>query len=149
MKTCFIRCDIKSFYQGRVELRAVNLKRVSEIDRLVLCIFDNDRLVRTVQMKKVFIENVAHNGESLCYAFCFTDNDFIDVTLSVDESERLAHVRNNRFFTESTDQPDIELSITIENAPYQRHYSSLSDYTVEDILAHLRHRMNAKITIEI
>lgn len=149
MKTCFIRCDFKSFHQGRVELRAVNVKRIAEIDRLVLCIFDRDKLARTVQMRKVSIENVAHNGESLCYAFCFTDADYIEVTLTDSEDERLTHVRNNRFFTESDKQPAVELSVTIEQAPQQKQRTPLDEYTVEELVAHLRQRLNAKITVEI
>lgn len=147
MKTLFIRCDTKSFYQGRVELRAVNLKRVADIDRLVFCVFDRDALSHTVQMRRVNVEHVAHNGESLCYAFCFTSADYVDVALTDKESERLAHVRNNRFFTETLKRVEVELSLTIEQAPKQR--QTLEAYTVEELLAHLRQRLNAKITVEL
>ena len=147
MKTLFIRCDTKSFYQGRVELRAVNLKRVADIDRLVFCVFDRDALSRTVQMRRVSIEHVEHNGESLCYAFCFADTDCVEVVLTDKENERLAHVRNNRFFTETLKSVEVELSLTVDQSTKPR--QTLEAYTVEELLAHLRQCLNAKITVEL
>ncbi|AQT28723.1 hypothetical protein YOLOSWAG_249 [Erwinia phage vB_EamM_Yoloswag] len=149
MKTLFIRCDYAGFNAGRVQLRAVNVRRVSDVDRIVMCIVHDNKLHRTVQMRRVSIEHVEAQGDSMCYAFCFTDRDYIETELRENEQQRFDATRNNRFFLQDLRQPVIELKLDVVPRTAPQRIKTLDEYTIEELLEHVKRRINGKITIEI